>query len=241
MAQIEVYVLSAKTHSQRRFPVTLTISDLQGKLEMITGLGLGEEGELLRKIDLSGEARKTLGEAGVGEGMTIKVLGGYDDDAEEEEKAHKFDITQAEYEKRSDSLLAFKQRNKLGRFGAQVAEPSIPVPEELKSGARCEVEGGRRGTIRFVGETKFSKGTWVGVEYDEPVGKNDGSYVSLPPLSLFNFSSRFHTKLRIWMVDSVDGTRYFEAKDKFGGFIRTDKVKVGDYPVRNIEDEMEEM
>lgn len=54
-------------------------------------------------------------------------------------------------------------------------------------GARCEVivdntdpvGNGKRGTIQYVGPTKFvaTGGDWIGVEYDEPVGKNDGSSV----------------------------------------------------------------
>ena len=84
----------------------------------------------------------------------------------------------------SDTVLAYKQQHKIGRFaekehGDQVEEVGI-IPPDMKVGARCEVETQeeglhKRGTVRFVGETKFAKGVWVGIEYDEPMGKNDGS------------------------------------------------------------------
>lgn len=84
-----------------------------------------------------------------------------------------------------DTVLAYKQRNKVGRFAekSEVEPTEEAVDENIRVGARCEVESSeedlkKRGTIRFVGSTKFGKGAWVGIEYDEPLGKNDGSYVS---------------------------------------------------------------
>jgi tubulin-folding cofactor B len=124
---------------------------------------------------------------------------------------------------RQDTLLAYKKANKIGRF-ADTAEPSSATLKSAPShhvvvGSRCEVALSKdglkkRGTVRFVGHTMFGTGggEWIGVEYDEPVGKNDGS---------------------------VEGERYFSCRPKHGGFVRPDVVTIGDFGEEELE--LEEM
>ena len=80
-----------------------------------------------------------------------------------------------------------------------------PNPDPNQVGDRCEVNpGGKRGEAKFVGRIPaIAAGWFVGVQYDEPVGKNDGT---------------------------CKGKRFFECPPSFGGFLRPDKVTAGDYP-----------
>eukprot|EP00929_Paragymnodinium_shiwhaense_P090100 TRINITY_DN50318_c0_g1_i1.p1 TRINITY_DN50318_c0_g1~~TRINITY_DN50318_c0_g1_i1.p1 ORF type:complete len:1069 (+),score=250.64 TRINITY_DN50318_c0_g1_i1:118-3324(+) len=56
------------------------------------------------------------------------------------------------------------------------------------------------GTVRFVGSTTFSSGTWVGISLDEPLGKNDGSLL---------------------------GTCYFRCAPRHGVFARPGMLRAG--------------
>ncbi len=82
--------------------------------------------------------------------------------------------------------------------------------DTIQVGMRCEVQpGGRRGEVMYVGQVEEigGGGWWVGVKFDEPVGKSDGS---------------------------VRGKPYFQALPGYGGFVRAKNISVGDYPEQDI-------
>lgn len=162
-------------------------------------------------------------------------------------QVEKFELSEAEYAARRDTVLAYKQRNKLGRFAAsgEAAASSVPATDaklDITVGQRCEVvpnsEGGiaRRGSVRFVGPTEFGtgQGVWVGVQYDEPVGKNDGTCVH-------SFISSSIDETKGSNMSRVNGKSYFSCPAPYGGFVRPEKVRVGDFPPIDLDDELEEM
>ena len=113
--------------------------------------------------------------------------------------------------------------NKTEGAGGTTAAPASsddvpPGPESvegMKVGQRCEINpGSRRGTVAFVGEIEeMAPGFWVGVRFDEPVGRGDGK---------------------------VKGRVVFEALARYGGFIRPANVTVGDFPERDIMAELDD-
>lgn len=142
----------------------------------------------------------------------------------------KYELPAEEYEKLDDSVLAWKKNKKLGRF-----DPNAPSLEQAKLlvydtevknrgievGKRCRVGGEdeKRGEVMYVGDVEEipgGLGKWIGVRLDEPVGRNDGS---------------------------LNGKRYWgkDGDAKYGVFVRPERVEVGDWPVIDDLDDLEEL
>jgi len=129
---------------------------------------------------------------------------------------------------------------KLAKVPAPVEDFGPDSVDGMRVGMRCQVQpGGRRGVVQYVGlvpelmasQRKIAHentdndnhnntasenedgGYWVGVQFDEPVGKSNGT---------------------------LGSTQYFDAPPKCGGFCRGKNVHVGDFPERDIFDELED-
>ena len=108
---------------------------------------------------------------------------------------------------------------------SQQQEPPQPFgPDSVQHcavGDRCQIiVGQRRGRVAWKGEIAAlgSGGYWVGIRLDEPTGRHDGT-----------------------VADDKEGeppVRYFEAPPRCGAFVRGPHVECGDFPERDILDEM---
>ncbi|EFN54851.1 hypothetical protein CHLNCDRAFT_17401, partial [Chlorella variabilis] len=129
---------------------------------------------------------------------------------EDVSKVEKYVMSDEAYAERDNTYRKYKEAR-------LAADPTWTLQKEMAArktasagaaaiqvGSRCEVDGGKRGTVHYVGHVEgLPLGHWVGVQYDEPVGKNDGS---------------------------IKGRRYFECSPGYGGFVRPCLVRTGDFP-----------
>ncbi|KAK4102610.1 hypothetical protein N658DRAFT_423261 [Parathielavia hyrcaniae] len=240
MADVPLYVVSDYASSERRITPSWSISQLKAKLESVTGIPPSCQQIILKTPSNEKIAIEAPDEDAVY--MQQFPLTPYADLVVADTRpvsarpnlastagVEKFVLPEDEYEKKADSVLAWKKAQKLGRF-----DPSAPTHEQAKIaaiaqeieargiavGKRCRVgeDDTRRGEIMHVGNVPEipGLGAWVGVQLDEPVGKNDGS---------------------------IGGTRYWgeESQIKRGVFVRPERVEVGDFPVLDDLEDMEEI
>ncbi|XP_053124163.1 tubulin-folding cofactor B [Hemicordylus capensis] len=237
-AVVAVYISSSLNsfRSQKRYARGLTLAEFKCKLELVVGSPAScmdlelytADDKFVMKLD-SDEA--LLGSYPIDDGCRIHVIdhsGARIGEYEDVSKVEKFQLPDSEYDKRADSARSFMKRSKLGQYNKEEmlkkeADQEQKLVEEkalaeaISVGARCEVRAlgqpSKRGTVMYVGLTEFKPGYWVGVKYDEPLGKHDGS---------------------------VSGKQYFECQPKYGAFVKPQHIMVGDFPEEDfgLEDEM---
>ncbi|XP_020642944.1 tubulin-folding cofactor B [Pogona vitticeps] len=220
----------------KRYPRGLTIAEFKCKLELVVGSPAScmdlelytVDDQFVMKLD-SDDA--LLGSYPIDDGCRIHVIdrsGATIGEYEDASRVEKFEMPDDEYDKRTNTARSFMKRSKLGQYNKEemqkkeaelekkLAEEKV-LAEAISVGARCEVRASgppdKRGTVMFVGLTEFKPGYWIGIKYDEPLGKHDGS---------------------------VNGKRYFECQPKYGAFVKPQHVTVGDFPEETygLEDEM---
>lgn len=237
MSDITIYVTSDLTSSERKISYLWTVQHLKHRLEMITGIAPQFQTIHVYKSPNSNEydiiadsnhysttddSNKLVSSLALLPYCRLHII---DENPlselgeflpENHENIDEFKLSEEEYQNKSNTVLAWKVKNQLGRFDPQFqSEKSSRVKldeqavKAMEVGNRCRIiniEGERRGTIRFLGKiTELDDGDsdWVGIEFDEPVGKNDGLIGQIRP---------------------------FTCKPKHGSFVRPQKVEVGDYP-----------
>lgn len=229
--------------SLQKLDPDLTVMDLKCKFEMVTGIPAANQklevftpnDKLLCELTdndsklgqykcenhyrihvTSNNANENLGSFGAPGAGATTIL-----DFNDTSKVEKWELEDDAYDQMKGTVRDFKRKMKMGRFNAEeVAKKEAEKAENdkiykemqeeklknVKVGDRCQTQvpnaPRRLGEVKFVGETKFAEGIWAGIQYDEPVGKNDGS---------------------------VKGHRYFECKDKYGGFVKVQFIECGDF------------
>ncbi|EME85884.1 uncharacterized protein MYCFIDRAFT_210352 [Pseudocercospora fijiensis CIRAD86] len=240
LGDVPLLVRSENSSSERRVTPSWTITQLKARLEPVTGvpatcqtLTLTVASQPPQVIEAADEDTTQIARWPLQAYAELQVIDtrppGARTNYNDVSAVQKYEMSTSDYEQRTDSVLAWKKTNKLGRFDPdapgieqQKVDASFREVEQrnIKQGARCRLlpdSDHRRGTVQYVGhvpEIPGGIGAWVGVTLDEPTGKNDGS---------------------------VKGKRYFECQPNFGVFVRPERIEVGDFQVLDeLADEEEE-
>ncbi|CAN9366705.1 unnamed protein product [Alternaria alternata] len=230
-ADVPLLISSPNSSSERRISPSWSIAQLKARLEPITGVPASSQQLSLRvgsqdavALIAPDEEQTRLAAFPLQPYAEITVVDirppAARTDFTDLSSVEKYEMPAAEYEHRTDSVLAWKKAQKLGRF-----DPDAPSIEQQKIRAsereveerglsvNCRVRllpesDARRGTISYIGLVPEIPGigVWIGVRLDEPTGKNDGS---------------------------VKGKRYFECGANCGVFVRPERCEAGDFPALN--------
>lgn len=200
---------------EKKYSTSLSLDDLKMRLEMLSGIDsncmvieyyvdkqkVATIGDNVDNIQSFAEPYLHQSE----HRLHLIDLAERDNLSDRLDQVPKFELSDEEYAKRSESLRQFKMQHKLGRFsGDHVAsdEQQWSLLEDLNVGDKVEVlvkgKPNRQAIVMYKGEMHLKPGPWVGVNYLNSDGKHDGS---------------------------IDGRRYFDCQPNHGAFVRPFDVR----------------
>eukprot|EP01024_Parvocaulis_polyphysoides_P063394 TRINITY_DN7312_c0_g1_i2.p3 TRINITY_DN7312_c0_g1~~TRINITY_DN7312_c0_g1_i2.p3 ORF type:complete len:244 (-),score=33.93 TRINITY_DN7312_c0_g1_i2:250-981(-) len=227
-SQVKVFLTHSNLKSmftEIRLDKHLIISQLKFKLQSHVGtsaasmkINLLDQDAQLVSQDLQDD--KLLGFYSPQNGYIIHVIdldpSSVTQDLDNLDSVQKYTMSDEDYDKREDTFRKFKKNvlgiddvdeNKISNKETDIQQQI----ENIKIGQRCEIQpGGRRGEVKFVGFIEdLQQKYWVGVQLDEPTGKNDGK---------------------------IGGKQYFSCPQRYGVFVQPSNVEVGDFPAIDVLD-----
>lgn len=143
-----------------------------------------KDNKLVAPLD---DNNKLLGFYPVEDGMRLHVVDKFQLTNEfGAENVPKFELSEDDYAKRGDTVKTFLMRNKMGKYNEdylknkeQQEAQEKALADSIKVGSRCKVTVSnsptKRGTVMYNGNVDGLQGIWIGIKYDEPVGKHNGT------------------------------------------------------------------
>lgn len=175
---------------EKKFPRDIKIADLKFKLEVITGASAGTmQLNLLNGDKLITQLNNDDAELGsypIENNMRLHVVDNFCN-LLGDSNVEKFELTNKQYDDRRNTVRDYLKTNRFGKYN----EEEMKALEEQKKqelieqekkadsiniGDRCVTTSGPRrvGTVRYKGTFHLKSGIFIGIEFDEPLGMNNG-------------------------------------------------------------------
>lgn len=175
---------------EKKFPRDIKIGDLKFKLEIITGGSAGTmqlqlfNGEKI--VALLNDDNAELGSYPIENNMRLHVIDSFGN-LFGDSKVEKFELSDTQYDKRQNTVRDYLKTNRFGKYNEEEMKAleeqkkqehldQLKKAETINIGDRCVTTAGARrvGTVRYKGTFHLKSGIFVGIEFDEPLGMNNG-------------------------------------------------------------------